>query len=33
MNCFVYSLADPHASGLRGDVLLDIGIIGYVRPV
>jgi len=28
MNYFVYSLTDPHATGLRGDLLLDIGITG-----
>jgi len=32
MNCFVYSLTDPHATGLRGDLLLDIGITGH-RPL
>jgi len=24
-----YRLTEPHATGLCGDVLLDIGIIGY----
>jgi len=28
MNCFV-RLTDPHATGLCGNELLDIGIIGY----
>jgi len=29
MTCFVRRLADPHATGLCGDVLLEIGIIEY----
>jgi len=29
MNCFVYSLTDPHVTGLCGDILLDTGITGY----
>ena len=29
MNCFVQSLTDPHATGLCGDELIDVGIIGY----
>jgi len=29
MNYLVQSLTDPHASGLCGDVLFNIGIIGY----
>jgi len=29
MNCFVYSLTYPRATGLRWGVLLDIGIIGH----
>jgi len=29
MNYFVYSLTDPHATGLRGDVFLDNGITGH----
>jgi len=29
VNCFVESLTDPHATGLCGDVLLDISIIGH----
>jgi len=30
MNCSVYSLTDPHVTGLCGDVLLDnICITGY----
>ena len=26
MNCFVYSLMHPHATGLCEDLLLDIGM-------
>ena len=29
MNCFVYSLMHPHATGLCSELLLNIGIIGH----
>jgi len=29
MSCFVYRLTDRHATGLCGDVLFDVGLIGY----
>ena len=29
MSCFAYSLTHTHATGLCGDLLLNIGIIGH----